>query len=61
MEKGLLVFGPKFHEIQSYETFQDCELISELRFTKDIVSRPIDIDWAASDRPIIATADGCIR
>ena len=40
---------------------QDCERISELRAPKDIVSRPVDIDWAASDRPVIATADGCIR
>ena len=50
-----------FVTISCYFYQQDCELISELRSPKDIVSRPIDIDWAASDRPVIATADGCIR
>ena len=25
------------------------------------MSKPTDIEWAASDRPVIATADGCLR
>lgn len=37
------------------------EIINELRSPKDLVSKPIDIEWAASDRPVIATSDGCLR
>lgn len=37
------------------------EIINELRSPKDLVSKPTDIEWAASDRPVIATADGCLR
>lgn len=40
---------------------KEAEIINELRTPKDLVSKPIDIEWAASDRPIIATSDGCLR
>ena len=37
------------------------ELINEIKSPKDLVSKPSDIGWAASDRPVIATQDGCLR
>ena len=40
---------------------KECEIINELRTSKDLVSKPIDIEWGASDRPVIVTADGCIN
>ncbi len=40
---------------------KECEIINELRAPKDLVYKPIDIEWAASDRPVISTADGCLR
>ena len=40
---------------------KECEIINELRTSKDLVSKPIDIEWGASDRPVIVTADGCIK
>ncbi len=40
---------------------KEAEIINELRSPKDLVSKPIDIEWAASDRPVVATADGCLR
>lgn len=35
-------------------------MINELRSPKDM-TKVLDIDWAASDRAVIATADGCLR
>lgn len=35
------------------------ELISSLKSPKE-VAKITDIDWSGSDRPVIATADGCI-
>ena len=35
-------------------------LISQLKSPKDFV-KIVDIDWGASDRPVLATVDGCIR
>ena len=40
---------------------KEAEIINELRSPKDLVSKPTDIEWAASDRPVIATNDGCLR
>lgn len=40
---------------------KEAEIINELRSPKDLVSKPTDIEWAASDRPVIATSDGCLR
>ena len=40
---------------------KDCELINELRTPKDIQVKVMDIDWAASDRAVLATDDGCLR
>ena len=39
---------------------KECEIINELR-SKDLVSKPPEIEWAASDRPIVVTADGCLK
>ena len=40
---------------------KECEIINELRTSKDLVSKPTEIEWAASDRPIVVTADGCLK
>ncbi|XP_063221643.1 WD repeat-containing protein 11-like [Bacillus rossius redtenbacheri] len=34
--------------------------ISQLKCPKDMV-KVLDIDWAASDKPVLATQDGCLR
>ncbi|KAJ4431502.1 hypothetical protein ANN_20100 [Periplaneta americana] len=36
------------------------ERISQLKCPKDMV-KVLDIDWAASDKPVLATQDGCLR
>lgn len=36
------------------------ERISQLKCPKDMV-KIVDIDWAASDKPVLATQDGCLR
>lgn len=35
------------------------EMLSSLKSPKE-VAKITDIDWAGSDRPVIATADGCV-
>ena len=40
---------------------KEAEVINEIRSPKDLVSKPIDIEWAASDRPVVASSDGSIR
>ena len=54
----LLVLG---HDTVSIWDVKSGDLVNELRSPKDLVSRPVDIDWAASDRPVVATQDGCLR
>merc|ERR1711862_1011419 len=49
------------HDAVSIWDVKSAGLINELRSPKDLVSRPCDIDWAASDRTVIATQDGCLR
>lgn len=39
---------------------KEYEMINELRTPKDMV-KVADIDWAASDRAVLATIDGCLR
>ena len=39
---------------------KECELVSELRTPKEL-AKVIDIDWAASDRVVLASVDGCLR
>ena len=39
---------------------KECEMISELRTPKDM-PKIMDVDWAASDRVVLATIDGCLR
>lgn len=36
------------------------EKIGQLKSPRDYV-KVLDIDWAASDKPVIATQDGCLR
>lgn len=36
------------------------EKIGQLKCPQDMV-KVFDIDWASSDRPILATQDGCLR
>ena len=36
------------------------ELVSTIRNSKEI-GRITDVDWAASDKPVMATMEGCIR
>ncbi|PSN34557.1 WD repeat-containing protein 11 [Blattella germanica] len=36
------------------------ERISQLKCPKDMV-KVLDIDWASSDKPVLATQDGCLR
>lgn len=48
------------HSVSLWEA-KDLDLINELRSPKDMASRPLDVEWAASDRPVLATADGCLR
>ncbi len=40
---------------------KECEMINELRSPKDLLTRVSDIEWAASDRAVLATTDGCLR
>lgn len=42
------------------EKLQQYERISQLKCPKDMV-KVLDIDWAASDKPVLATQDGCLR
>ena len=35
-------------------------LVSQVKTPKDMV-KVVDADWGASDRPVLATVDGCIR
>ena len=53
----LLVLNP---DAVSVWDVKDCRQVSELRTPKD-VPRVVDIEWAASDRAVLATADGCLR
>ena len=53
----LLVLNP---DSVSIWDIRECELINELRTPKDMV-RVADIEWAASDRAVLATVDGCLR
>lgn len=53
----LLVLNP---DSVSIWDVKECELINELRTPKDL-AKVMDIDWAASDRAVLATIDGCIR
>lgn len=53
----LLILNP---DSVSIWDVRECELINELRTPKDMV-KVMDIDWAASDRPVLATVDGCLR
>lgn len=39
---------------------RDVVLVSQIKTPKDMV-KVVDADWGASDRPILATVDGCIR
>jgi hypothetical protein len=41
-------------------SLQQYERISQLKCPKDMV-KVLDIDWAASDKPVLATQDGCLR
>ncbi len=36
------------------------ELVSSIKSPKEI-SKVTDADWAASDKPVVACQDGCIR
>lgn len=36
------------------------ERYAQLKCPRDMV-KVIDIDWASSDKPVLATADGCLR
>jgi hypothetical protein len=42
------------------KNLQQYERISQLKCPKDMV-KVLDIDWAASDKPVLATQDGCLR
>jgi hypothetical protein len=42
------------------ENLQQYERVSQLKCPKDMV-KVLDIDWAASDKPVLATQDGCLR
>ena len=59
--KGNMKMLVLHHDSVGIWDIKEGELINELRAPKDLVSKPIDIDWAASDRPVIATQDGCLR
>lgn len=34
--------------------------MSQVKSPRDIV-KVVDVDWGASDRPVLATVDGCLR
>ena len=34
--------------------------MSQVKSPRDIV-KVVDVDWGASDRPVLATIDGCLR
>lgn len=36
------------------------EKIGQLKCPRDMV-KVLDMDWAASDKPVLATQDGCLR
>ena len=36
------------------------QALSSLRGSKDD-RKPVDIDWAASDKPVVISVDGCLR
>ncbi|XP_066990609.1 WD repeat-containing protein 11-like isoform X1 [Macrobrachium rosenbergii] len=39
---------------------RDVVLVSQVKSPRDIV-KVVDVDWGASDRPVLATIDGCLR
>ncbi|XP_047483248.1 WD repeat-containing protein 11-like [Penaeus chinensis] len=39
---------------------RDVVLVSQVKSPRDIV-KVVDVDWGASDRPVLATVDGCLR
>lgn len=39
---------------------RDVLLVSQVKSPRDIV-KVVDVDWGASDRPVLATIDGCLR
>lgn len=49
-----------FHCNVENSSLQQYERISQLKCPKDMV-KVLDIDWAASDKPVLATQDGCLR
>ena len=42
--------------VSIWDVKEDLELVNELRIPKDMTSKVVDIDWAASDRAVLATA-----
>lgn len=39
---------------------KDVERVASVRSPKDL-AKVVDVEWAASDRPVLACADGCVR
>ncbi|KAG7176660.1 WD repeat-containing protein 11-like [Homarus americanus] len=39
---------------------RDVVMVSQIKSPRDIV-KVVDVDWGASDRPVLATIDGCLR
>lgn len=39
---------------------REVTLVSQMKSPKTVM-KVLDIDWGASDRPVLATVDGCIR
>jgi len=39
---------------------KDVERVASVRCPKDL-AKVVDVEWAASDRPVLACADGCVR
>ena len=55
----LLVLSP---DSVSVWDVRECESVGELRHgTRESPSRVLDVEWAASDRAVLAHSDGCVR
>lgn len=51
-----MVLSASGDAVSVWDVKQEFELVNELRSPKDINTKIVDIDWAASDRAVLATA-----
>ena len=58
----ILVLSANGDAVSIWDVKSDLELVAEARAGKDaLAAKVMDVDWAASDRAVLAAADGTLR